>query len=135
MSDVRAAAPLQKRKKVNMFIRLSILLLAGTLVWGQTQGKQAAAQRLQYMSTQLGLTEDQKEKIMPILMEEAPKAQAVKADTTLPQNEKVAKMMEIRNETNDRVKPLLTSAQQKKLDDMRAQERQRVMQELKAAKQ
>ena len=118
-----------------MFIRLSILLLAGTLVWGQTQGKQAAAQRLQYMSTQLGLTEDQKEKIMPILMEEAPKAQAVKADTTLPQNEKVAKMMEIRNETNDRVKPLLTSAQQKKLDDMRAQERQRVMQELKAAKQ
>lgn len=109
------------------------LFLAGSL--GSAQNAQSAAmQRMQQMSQQLQLTEQQKEKIMPILISEAPKAKAVKSDPSLPDNEKVAKLLEIRNESDDNIRPMLTSGQQKKLDQMRQQQRQQVMHELQESK-
>jgi Spy/CpxP family protein refolding chaperone len=118
-----------------MFHRFCVVLLASSFVLGQTAGTEpAAVQRLQAMAQQLQLTEPQKEQIMPILVEEAPKVKAVKADTTLPQNEKLAKLMQIRNETNGKIRPILTPPQQQKLDQMRAQQRQQMLQELTAAK-
>jgi hypothetical protein len=118
-----------------MFHRIFALLLVRSIALGQATGPEpAAAQRLQAMAQQLQLTESQKEQIMPILVEEAPKVKAAKADTTLPQNEKLAKLMQIRNETNDKIRPMLTPPQQQKLDQMRAQQRQQILQELTAAK-
>jgi hypothetical protein len=116
-----------------MFRRLAALLLVSTLALGQgqTQGGQSPAiQRMQQMSQQLQLTESQKQKIMPILIEEAPKAKAVKADATLTQNEKVGKLLRIRNEADDNIRPLLNPVQQQKLDQIRQQERQQIFQEL-----
>jgi hypothetical protein len=115
-----------------MFSRLLMLLLASSLAMGQQAGggQSPAMQRMQWMSQQLQLTERQKENITPILIEEAPKAKAVKADATLTQNEKVAKMLRIRSETDDKIRPLLNPVQQQKLDQIRQQERQQILQEL-----
>jgi hypothetical protein len=111
--------------------RLLMMLLASSLALGQQPGGQSPAlQRMQWMSQQLQLTESQKDKITPVLIEEAPKAKAVKADATLTQNEKVAKMLRIRSETDDKIRPLLNPVQQQKLDQIRQQERQQILQEL-----
>lgn len=69
-----------------------------------------AMQRMQWMSQQLQLTESQKGKITPILIEEAPKAKAVKAESTLTQNEKGAKMLQIRSQTDNKIGPRLNPA-------------------------
>lgn len=114
-----------------MLFRISTCILAGALVWGQEAPPPAAAQRLQKMVQQLNLTEPQKEKILPILLEEAPKVKAIKADTAMPQNQKIVKMLEIRNETSDKIRPILTPQQQGKLDAMRQKQRQQVIQELR----
>jgi hypothetical protein len=114
-----------------MSYRTIALLLLSSLVWAQGPSpEQTAEHRMQMMAQQLQLTEPQKEKIMPILMEEAPKIKAVKSDASLPQNEKLAKLMQIRNDANDKIRPLLTSTQQQKLDQMRQQQRQQMMKEL-----
>jgi len=115
-----------------MCYRLLAVLLASSLALAQQTGDKPnpAMQRMQWMSQQLQLTESQKEKITPILIEEAPKAKAVKADATLTQNEKVAKMLQIRSQTDDKIRPLLNPGQQQKLDQIRQQERQQILQEL-----
>jgi hypothetical protein len=116
-----------------MSCRVATLLLLSSLVWGQgTPAEPSAEQRMQMMAQQLQLTEPQKEKIMPILVEEAPKLKAVKSDTTLPQSQKLAKMMQIRNDADDKIRPILTPTQQQKLDQMRQQQRQQMMKQLSA---
>lgn len=117
-----------------MSYRAVSVLLLSSFLWGQgaPPPEPTAAQRMQKMSQQLQLTEDQKEKIMPILVEEAPKISAVKSDTSLPQNQKLAKMMQIRNDANDKIRPILTPTQQQKWDQIRQQQRQQMMKELSA---
>ena len=116
-----------------MFYRVVAFFLLGTVVWAQgASPEQAAEQRMQMMSQQLQLTEPQKEKIMPILVEEAPKIKAVKSDTSIPQSERLAKLMQIRNDSDSKIRPLLTPTQQQKLDQMRQQQRQQMMKELGA---
>ncbi|MGH9561558.1 MAG: hypothetical protein ACRD3S_08890 [Terracidiphilus sp.] len=123
-----------------MFTRISGLPIAAFLISTPFLGAQTstpprpAVQRMEQMAAQLKLTEPQKEKIMPILIEEAPKIQAVKNNTSMPQNQKVVQMLQIRNETNDQIRPILNSGQQKKLDQMRQTERQQVIQELSSGK-
>jgi GTPase Era involved in 16S rRNA processing len=119
--------------EVMMSYRAITVLLLSSFLWGQAASpQQAATQRMQAMAQQLQLTEQQKEKVMPILVEEAPKISAVKSDTSLPQNQKLAKLMQIRNDTDDQIRPLLTSAQQQKLDQIRQQQRQQMLKELTA---
>jgi hypothetical protein len=122
-------------KEIPMVFRLFALLLVSSLTWGQAANTPpAAVQRMQNLAQQLQLTEPQKEKIMPILVDEAPKVKAVKADTTLSQNDKIVKLLEIRNDSNDKIRPILTPAQQQKLDQMRAQQRQQLLQEMSSSK-
>jgi len=105
-------------QEARMSYRSLVLLLAASLASGQ--GSQwGVGPQLQRMAQQLELSESQKQKIMTILVREEPRVQAVKADTTLPQSDKVARMMEIKNEMDDSIKPLLTPTQQVKLDQMR----------------
>jgi periplasmic protein CpxP/Spy len=114
------------------------LLLASNLALAQQPGAASspggtaspAVQRLQQMAQQLNLSESQKDKILPILVREAPKAKAVTEDPTLPKNEKVARLMEIRNSTDDSVRPILTPDQQTKFDQIRQAQRQQMLQQL-----
>ena len=77
------------------------------------------AERLQEISTQINLTEDQKEEIKPVLMREAPKLRALQDDTTLTRRKQFQGLRAIMNETTDSLKPILTDDQLKALQKMR----------------
>lgn len=78
-----------------------------------------AGERLRELSAQLKLTDEQKEKLRPILLEEAPELKALRDDTSMPRREKAARLREVIQETEGRVKPILTPHQVKKLEKVR----------------
>jgi Spy/CpxP family protein refolding chaperone len=86
--------------------------------------------KLEKMSAELQLTPAQKQQVLPILKEEAPKLQAVKANTSLGPMKKAMEMKQISNDTDTKLKPILTPQQFQKLQQMHEQERQQMMQKM-----
>jgi protein CpxP len=82
---------------------------------GKSHSPQA---RLDRMSQKLNLTADQKQGILPILQDESNKAQSLRDDTSLSQDDKRAKFHALRQETMSKIRPLLNQDQQQKLDAM-----------------
>lgn len=95
-----------------------------------TPDKKEALEKLQKMSAELQLTPQQKEKVRPILLEEAPKLKALKSDTSLAPLQKGMKMREVANDTDAKLKPILTPVQYQKWEHMRVEERQQMMQKM-----
>ena len=96
-----------------------------------TQGNASEAmQKLQKMSAALQLTPQQKQQVKPILMDEAPKLQMIKSDTTLGPMQKAMKMRQIADDTDGKLKPILTPQQYQTWQQMRMQERQQMMQKM-----
>jgi Spy/CpxP family protein refolding chaperone len=75
--------------------------------------------KLQQISQQLNLTDDQKTKLKPILTEEAQQIQGVKDDTSMSPTDKKAKMHEIKASHRTQINEVLTPDQQKKWAEMR----------------
>jgi hypothetical protein len=90
-----------------------------------------AVAKLEKISAQLQLTPAQKEQIKPILMEEAPKMKALKSNTTMPPLQKARQMREISDETDAKLKPILNPQQYAKWEQIRAEERQQMMQKMR----
>lgn len=86
------------------------------------RGKRVAL-RLERLSANLGLTEEQKAEIRPVLEDEAEEMRALRLDTSLPEEEKQATVEAIREATRSRIREVLTPEQQAKLDELR-EERQ-----------
>jgi len=78
-------------------------------------------------SKQLGLTEAQKQQILPILKDEVPKLQALKNDTSLSAVDKVKKLREIGDGVDAKVMPLLNPEQQQKFQELRERLRRRLL--------
>ena len=97
---------------------------------GSQPDKSEVAAKLQKMAAALQLTPAQKQQILPILKEEAPKLQALKADTSLPPMQKAMRMRQIGEDTDAKLQPILTPEQYQKWQQMRAQERQQMMQKM-----
>ena len=97
---------------------------------GNQPDKSEVAAKLQKMAAALQLTPAQKQQILPILKEEAPKLQALKSDTSLPPMQKAMKMRQIGEDTDSKLRPILTPEQYQKWQQMRAQERQQMMQKM-----
>ena len=76
--------------------------------------------RLKDMSEKLGLTDDQKEKLKAIFEKNMPKMKELRGDTALSQEDKRAKMQEIRQSEAEEIRALLTPEQQAKMKEMRA---------------
>jgi len=96
-----------------------------------TQGDKAEAmQKLEKMATALQLTPQQKQQVRPILMEEAPKLTALKNNTSLGPLQKAMQMRQIADATDAKLKPILTPSQYQTWQQMRAQERQQMMQKM-----
>ncbi len=89
-----------------------------------------AAAKLEKMSAALQLTPAQKEQVRPILMQEAPKVKAIKSDTSLGPMQKAMKMRQIADATDAKLKPILNPEQYEKWQQMRAEERQQMMQKM-----
>ncbi len=123
--------------KKNMFIAAAVFtLLAGSTAMyaqmgqgeGQGQGQGSGQwghgqpptteQRLQRMTQMLNLTEAQQAQIKPILENESTQMQALRADTSLSQDDRRAKMMQIRQESAGQIKPILNADQQTQFQEM-----------------
>ena len=92
--------------------------------------KQEVMQKLEKMSAALQLTPEQKKQIMPILMQEAPKLKALKTNTSLGPLQKAMQMRQIADDTDTKLKPILSPTQYQTWEQMRAQERQQMMQKM-----
>ena len=78
--------------------------------------------RLQQLTTELGLSDDQKGQIKPILLDAAKRLQAVKNDTTRTVEAKKNKMDEVHDNARGQIRQFLTPDQGKKLDAMKAED-------------
>jgi hypothetical protein len=78
--------------------------------------------RLQQLTTELGLSDDQQKQIKPILMSAAKRLQAVKNDPQRSVDDKNSKMDEIHDSARGQIRQFLTPDQGKKLDAMKAED-------------
>ena len=86
---------------------------------GDSQQAKMVGDRLRYLSEKLGLTEDQKTKIKPILQEEASKLKSIRDDKSLSDETKRAKIGEQLNQTSAKIKPILNPQQAVQLEKMK----------------
>jgi hypothetical protein len=128
------------KKNILVVAAISLMLAGGTVVfaqtgegqgqgsgqWGRGQGGQppTTEQRLQRMTQQLNLTGAQQEQIKPILENEGKQMQALRDDTSLSQDDRRAKMMQIRQASATQIKPILNADQQKQYDEMMSRQGQ-----------
>lgn len=73
------------------------------------------------ISQQLGLTPQQKLKVLPILRDELPKVQAIKNDNSLTRMQKAQQIRGIHQQTDPQMKAILTPEQYQKLKAIRQQ--------------
>ena len=88
---------------------------------GSSAQKAGAMAKAQAIAQQLNLTPQQKEKILPILIDEAPKVQAIKNDNSLSKIQKIQQLRAIHQQTDPQMKAILTPEQYQKLKQIRLQ--------------
>ena len=95
---------------------------------GGRRGGPSPEQQLQQLTKTLRLTAEQQTKVKPILVDGRKKMNAVRDDSTLDRRAMFDKMMQIRKDTDDKVRTQLNDQQKDKFDKM-LQERAERMQE------
>ena len=85
------------------------------------------AQKFDRLATQLALTPEQKRQLIPILVAEAPKVQAIRADSSLTRIQKLEQLKAVHDQTDPEVKAILSPEQYQKLQGIRRQELERVI--------
>jgi Spy/CpxP family protein refolding chaperone len=68
------------------------------------------------LSQQLGLTDEQKAKIAPILADQHKQLKALRADESLSADDRKAKRRDLKDSIKDQIRPLLSADQQQKFD-------------------
>jgi hypothetical protein len=81
-------------------------------------------------SINLGLTEEQRQQVIPILKEELKQLEALKKDASLSAVRKVERVREIGNSIDERLKPLINSEQQQKFEALREHLRRRAIEKM-----
>ena len=81
-------------------------------------------------SIELGLTEEQKKQIVPILQQEIKQLGDLKKDTTLSGLQKVEALRKLGVSFDEKISPLLNPEQQQKFQSMREQMRRRLIEEM-----
>ena len=78
------------------------------------------AKRTEMLTKQLKLTSDQQAKVLDIFKSEQSQMESLRSDSSLSQQDRRSKMMEMHKSTNDQVRAVLDSDQQKKWDEMQS---------------
>lgn len=81
-------------------------------------------QRTEMLTRRLKLNSDQQAKVLDILKSEQSQMQSLHSDTSTSQDDRRAKMMEIHKASDDQIRGLLDSNQQKKWDEMQSRHEQ-----------
>lgn len=114
-------------------LTILVVLTTGLFVAGQTspspqaapaQGQPAmgaatAETHLQMLSEKLNLTDEQKAKLKPILQDQEQQMKAVRDDTSLSQEQKIAKKKALHESFHDQINSVLTPEQQDKFKQMK----------------
>lgn len=77
--------------------------------------------RLKSLADQLKLSDEQKEKIKPILQDERKKVRELRENKDLSRQDRVAKLKEIREDIRAKVKPILTPEQLEQWNKLRSE--------------
>jgi hypothetical protein len=85
---------------------------------------------LNQFSFELGLTQEQRQQIVPIIKAEMPKLQELKKDTSLKPEQKLGQLKQISDEIDSKVTPLLDQQQQQKFQAMREEHRRQLVEKL-----
>jgi protein CpxP len=109
---------------------ITLLTLGGLLICSTSmaqdskEGKKGKGQfptvqeRMDKLTTELTLTDDQKPKVEAVLKDSEKKMRELRADTATPQDEKRPKMQAIREDADKKLKEILTADQYKKYEAM-----------------
>ncbi|SRR5208337_962153 len=93
---------------------------------GRHHGQPDPVERTARLTKKLNLTSDQQPKVLAALQSEKSQMESLHQDTSLSQQDRRAKMMDIRQATDSQIRALLDSTQQKKWDGMQAEREQRM---------
>jgi Spy/CpxP family protein refolding chaperone len=78
------------------------------------------AQRTEMLTKHLKLTADQQPKVLDILKSEQSQMESLRSDASTSRDDRRSKMMDIHKASDDQIRALLDSDQQKKFDEMQA---------------
>jgi Spy/CpxP family protein refolding chaperone len=115
-----------RRNKLNDYIRLNVLILCFgmsvlmvTIASAQQQSPQQKSANLEQIARYLNLTPQQKDKILPILADEAPKVREIKNDPSLSRMQRAQRVKAIHQQNDPQMKAILSPEQYQKLQAMR----------------
>jgi len=121
-------------KKVLICLALAVAVaLGGAAAYAQSAGPGGGSgqhhppspeQRVEMLTEQLKLTNDQQQNIKLILEDESEQMQSLRSNTSLTQQERRSKMQEIRQNTKTQMNSILTPEQQTQLQQAQAQSQQ-----------
>jgi hypothetical protein len=94
--------------------------------------KQEAMAKLEQMSAALQLTPQQKQQMLPIMMEEGQKMKGIKSNTSLGPMQKAMQMKQVGADMDAKVKPILNPDQYQKFEQIRAQEREQMIEKMRS---
>jgi hypothetical protein len=81
-------------------------------------------------SIELGLTEQQKQQIVPILTQTAPQLEALKKNTSLKPLQKIEQLKQIADSVDEKITPLLNAEQQQKFQAIRDEHRRQLIEKM-----
>jgi hypothetical protein len=85
---------------------------------------------LNQFSIELGLTEQQRQQVFPIIQQELPKLEALKKNTSLKPMEKLEQLKQIADDLDSKITPLLNADQQKQFQEIREQHRRALIEKI-----
>ncbi|HXJ91201.1 MAG TPA: hypothetical protein VMS18_30620 [Candidatus Binatia bacterium] len=83
-------------------------------------GQPDPAKRTEMLTKQLSLTSDQQAKVLDLLKSQQSQMEKLRSDSSLSQDDRRDKMMDIHKSTTDQIHALLNPDQQKKWDEMQS---------------
>ena len=120
---------MKHRKIVLAVLALGVCMLLVTTPASQAQAQNSAqAQKLNMVVKQLNLSPEQKIKLMPILEDEAPKVEAIKANASLTNLQKMEQLGALHEQTNPQVQTILSPQQYEQLQQIRRHELEQTIQ-------
>jgi protein CpxP len=91
---------------------------------GQAARHERRHDRLEWLTKELHLTDEQKEKLKPILQDEAKQMRAIHEDGSLTPDQKRDKAKQIREKFRPQIQAVLTPEQQEKLKNLKEEARE-----------
>lgn len=133
-------ARIPKEKKVKnriLTIAMAVTATSGLALTAMAQDQQAPAPAAQEqhqhkapdparqahrLTQKLGLSADQESQLVPILTNRNQQFMALRSDTSLSEQDRHAKMLGLRQDTDAKIKSVLTDSQKAQFDQLRQQE-------------